>query len=98
MEMCENSITIIASFDIKNITSNHFVFWCLHVSLFDYSTVVRTNTSVSGSVHRFYDINHKIKGYLIPKMNIVKNMLLFLHQCTVTMHGPRVDLRSISQF
>ena len=35
MEMCENSITIIASFGIKNITSNHSVFWGLHVSLLD---------------------------------------------------------------
>ena len=35
MEMCDNSITIIAPFGMKNITSNHFVFWGLHVSLFD---------------------------------------------------------------
>ena len=67
MEMCENSITIIASFGMKNITCNHFVFWGLYVSLFDYPTVAKRNTFISGSVYRSWDNNHKIKGYRTPE-------------------------------
>ena len=34
------------------------------------------------------------KHQRIPKMQIVKNMSLFLHQCTFTMHRPRVHSTS----